>query len=237
MKLNVVIVDDSLSDILAIERPVKKYAEELGCEVQVIRYTEPKSALRMDKYVGLENMLMFVDVLMPGLSGTELIPLMREMIDPKSLFVLMSSQHGFIKEGYAIEAFDFICKPPLEEDIKHVLKRAVNRFRAFRKDTFDFYADKTNYKVGFADILTISVHKNYATLITVSKRYCFRATVKQLLEKLPEQFIQISGNTLVNISRVTSISPTKVTLHNDNISLEISKTYFDQVLEAFRNYN
>lgn len=237
MKLNVTIVDDSLDDILALEQRIQKAAEELGCELVAARYTSPKSALNAIDGGRTENCIVFVDVMMPGFDGMELVPQMREKCKSNTLFVLMSSQHGFMKAGYAIEAFDFICKPFSEEDILSVMRRAVSRFKACRKGTLSFYADKTSFKVEYADIVAISVIKNYATLITPSGRYCFRTTVKELMEKLPEQFVQVSGNTVVNITRVTSISPRTVTLRKDNITLEVSKVYFDRVLEAFKNNN
>lgn len=237
MKLNITIVDDSLPDVLVLEQLAAKAAEALNCELCASRFTDPQSALEAIDPNKAEDRIFFVDVMMPGLYGTELVPLIRENCGDRTLFVLMSSQHGYMKDGYSVEAFDFLCKPFSEEDVVSVIGRAVKRFRACRQGTLSFYADKTNYKIDYDDILAISVVKNYATLITKSRRYCFRATVKQLLERLPEQFIQISGNTIVNITRVTSISPQKVTLRKDNISLEVTKTYFGRVLEAFKSNN
>ncbi len=237
MKLDMIIIDDLLTDILALETIVTDAANELGCEIAVSRFTDPGSALRTVDPKKPENRIVFVDEMMPGLNGTELIPLLREKSSSEALFVLMSSQHGYMKDGYSVEAFDFICKPFVKEDILSVIKRAIKKFRSCRQGTFDFYSDKTEFKIEYADILYISVARNYAALVTPSRRYCFRATVKQLLEKLPGQFVQVSGNTIVNITRVTAISPKSVVLRKDNITLEVSKTYFNHVLEAFKNIN
>ena len=183
------------------------------------------------------NRIVFADVMMPGLDGTELIPLMREKCGEETIFVLMSSQHSYMKTGYSVEAFDFICKPFSYEDILSVIKRAYNRFAACSKGSFGFYADKTNYKVAYSDIVAVNVVRNYAVLYSRTRKFCFRATVKRLLEQLPEQFIQVSGNTIVNITRVTSISTKKVTLRNDDMIFEVTKPYFDGLLEAFKNHN
>ena len=237
MKLKVAIVDDSLSDLMALEQLVTKAANDSGCDIFASRFTDPRSAIEAIDTNKAENRLFFVDVMMPKLYGTELVPLMREKCGDHTLFVLMSSQHGYMKDGYSVEAFDFLCKPFSEKDVSAVISRAVKRFQACKQGVFNFYADKTNYKIDYADILAVSVVKNYATLMTTSGRYCFRSTVKQLLEAFPEQFIQISSNTIVNITRVTSISTKNVTLRRDNITLDVSKAYFGRVLEAFKSNN
>ena len=111
------------------------------------------------------------------------------------------------------------------------------RFDEKFKELLALAKKKKNNVLDYADILAVSVVKNYAALQTASGRYCFRATVKQLLEGLPEQFVQISSNTIVNITRVTSISTKNVTLRRDNITLDVSKAYFGRVLEAFKSNN
>lgn len=237
MKLEITIIDDSLRDALALEKLLASSASKLPCGIETVKYTDPASALAAAGSKSAAQRMVFADVMMPGLSGTELIPLMREKCGADVLFVLTSSQHGFMKDGYSIEAFDFICKPFSEEDILSVLRRAEARFRESAKGAFEFYADKTDYKIDYSDIVTITVTKNYAALITPEARYCFRATVKQLLEKLPEQFVRVSGNTIVNINRVTSISPKLVTLRKDGLTVEVKKTYFPHLMEAFRKFN
>ncbi len=237
MKLEITVIDDSLNDALALEKLLYDAALEPGLEIAVKRFTDPKSALSAIDRDAESNRIVFADVMMPGLSGTELIPLLRERAGDAVLFVLTSSQHGFMKDGYVVEAFDFLCKPFSREDITAILRRAEKRFRSNTGWALTFYADKTNYRIEYADIIAITVERNYASLITPERRYCFRTTVKRLLETLPDQFVRISGNTIVNIARVTSISPKKVTLRKDNISLDVAKTYFDRVLEAFKSIN
>lgn len=237
MKLEITVIDDSLNDALALEKLLFGAASELGLELSVKRFTDPKSALSaMDLGAG-SNRIVFADVMMPDLSGTELIPLMRERSDNAVLFVLTSSEHGFMKDGYAVEAFDFLCKPFSCEDIAAILRRAESRFKSNARGSLTFYADKTNYRIEYADIIAITVERNYASLITSERRYCFRTTVKRLLEALPDQFIRISGNTIVNINKVTSISPRQAILRNDDLAFEVSKAYFPRLLEAFKKVN
>lgn len=237
MTIKAVIIDDNIADIIALEKTIENTTVEIGCEIQIERYTEPNSALNSIQTAKTSNMLIFVDVMMPAINGTELIPLLREKTEPGALFVLMSSQHAYIKEGYSVEAFDFLCKPVSQDDVISVLRRAIGKFRTCEKGYLIVYSDKTNHKIEYSEILAVTVERNYATLTAKTQRFCFRTTVRQLMERLPEQFVQVSGNTIVNILRVTSISRQSVTMRKDGLTFDISKAYFGRILEAFRSFN
>ena len=237
MNINAIIIDDTISDCAQLKELLNCAASELGCEFKAVMYNSPQSAVNALNSIGASHTILFVDVMMPCISGTELVPMLREKSSDKVLFVLMSSQHGYMKEGYAVEAFDFICKPFSKEDVSSVLQRSLRRFQRCSAGALDFYADKTNYRIEYSEIAMIVVTRNYATVFTSESRYCFRSTVKELMAKLPEQFIQVSGNTIVNITRVTSISPKQAIMRKDGLRADIAKPYFDKLLDAFKSSN
>ncbi len=227
MEISVMIIDDSPEDISTLESMLFKAAGTLGIRVSARRVTEPDNSLDVN-----ENMV-FVDVMMPGIKGTELIPQLRAKADPNTLFVLMSSQHAFIKAGYSVEAFDFLCKPFDQQDVTDVLRRALERIKMQQRRHMIIHVDRAERKILFNDILAITVNRNYATMITVRERLCFRDTLRRLMNDLPPYFVRISGNTMINVLNASAVMQDYVIMREGRLTLDVARNYHDSLTEAF----
>ena len=234
MKLKIMMIDDSLTDTAALEKLIHDSARSLGLEAETFKFTSARSAKTAIAASEPEFDLVFVDVMMPEVSGTELIPSLRWERSSNTLFVLMSSQPSYMKDGYAIEAFDFICKPFTPDEVTAVIKRAVRKMNACRKGSLEVYENKTLYKVDFSDILTVVSSRNYAVIKTADKRYCARKTLTELLKLLPECFVRVSRNTVVNVAKVSSITSTSATFRSSGATVKVAKPYAERLIEAFK---
>lgn len=173
---------------------------------------------------------------MPEQSGTELIPALRDLLPQSCLFVLMSSNHGYIRAGYGVEAFDFLCKPILGPELREVLERAARKLELESAGAFSFRSDRAEYRLDYDEILMLQMERNYAVVTTRTRAYSFRSTMKELTLLLPERFLPCARGTLINITNVTAISHTEATLRG-GLRVKISKQYFDAVYEAFNALN
>lgn len=230
----VLIVDDAPTDAHELKKLIEASEETLGCKFNTSICTSPQRALEYAN--GFKNVfrLVFVDVLMPEMQGTELIPALREKADEDTLFILMSSQSSYISEGYPIEAFDFICKPFEQEKVLKILKRALCKRQYSSKGSLKIYVDKVYYMVDYRDILIVQVSRNYTTITTSSRKYCYRCTMKELMMQLPKCFVQVSRNTVVNINKVTAISNDMAYLKRYGITVEVGGAYIGQLCKTFK---
>lgn len=233
MKLSIAIIDDTNTDIKTLNKHLIDWAEEQDHLLSVDQFNTPNTVL---EHTDLRFDIMFVDVMLgEGRLGTDFIREFRaKMTHNDPLIVLMSSEHSYMKAGYGIEAFDFVCKPYESKDIKEIMDRAVSRLQVKTDEMYTVTVKGTIYNISCSDILFITVSRNYATVHTSKTTYRFRRTVSKLIEELPNYFVQSSGNTVINITAATSISPTEVTFGDYEHKAPITKTYYNNIRKMFR---
>lgn len=236
MKFEIALIDDAPQDLNALRSALREACTARGDSADIACYPNPGTALADAKLGRLHANLVFVDVMMPEQSGTELIPALRELLSQSCLFVLMSSNHGYIRAGYGIEAFDFLCKPILGPELREVLDRAARKLEFQAAGVFTFHSDRAEYRLDYDEILKLQMERNYAVVTTRTRTYSFRTTMKELAPLLPERFLQCARGTLINITNVTAISHAEATLRG-GLRVKVSKQYFDALYEAFNALN
>ena len=237
MTIDIALIDDLPQDLESLRRAVSESCTARGDRARIACYSDGPTALADAGSGRLRADLVFVDVMMPEQSGVELIPELRRLLPKGCLFVLTSSNHGYIRAGYGIEAFDFLCKPILGPELREVLDRAARKLRFQSGGVFCFHADRTEHRLDYDDILMISMERNYAIVTTRTKTYSLRTTMKDLTEQLPERFIQCARGKLINITNVSAISRTDASFDRSDLRVKISRQYFDAVYEAFNAMN
>ena len=237
MTIDIALIDDLPQDLESLRRAVSESCTARGDRARIACYSDGPTALADAGSGRLRADLVFVDVMMPEQSGVELIPELRRLLPKGCLFVLTSSNHGYIRAGYGIEAFDFLCKPILGPELREVLDRAARKLQFQSGGVFCFHSDRTEYRLDYDDILMISMERNYAIVTTRTRTYSFRTTMKDLAQQLPERFIQCARGTLLNITAVSAISRTEAAFDRSDLRVKISKQYFDAVYEAFNALN
>jgi len=70
----------------------------------------------------LEPDVVFLDVEMPGLSGVEAAPLVRERTDPPAV-VFVTAHERYAVDAFAVEAFDYLLKPVDPDRLARVVDR------------------------------------------------------------------------------------------------------------------
>lgn len=237
MKYRIAIIDDIEEDIRLVRECVDSTCSEIGDEAEITWFTSPNFAVDTAKIHQLTADIIFVDVMMPEVKGTGLIPRLRGLMPSECLFVLMSLNHDYVWEGYSIEAFDFLCKPPSMQQTKKLLIRAKQKLQAMTGGSFAFRADRVDYRIPYSDILFFTVDRNYVSLTTVNKTYIFKSSLKEIAASLPKCFVQTSRDTLVNLTNVSAISKTAAAFNKYAKKAKITEQYPDDVQTAFMTLN
>ena len=86
-------------------------------------------------------------------------------------------------------------------------------------------------KVPLDDILYIEVEGKYSALQVRDRKYNVKASLKDLLQKLPtNRFVRVSRNFVVNLSRIQHIDTFQYTVKVGDMEIPISRTYKEELM-------
>lgn len=194
----------------------------------------------------------FLDIKMPGMSGLEVA---RRMAHP-SLVIFVTAYHQYAVNAFEEEAIDYLLKPVSDERLEHTIKRVQTRLaqqgrgqnletllskltRAMEKnDTYVRYLRASSGKImrliSIDDVLFIRARSKYTSVVTKDGEFLMRTPLCELIRQLdPERFWQTHRSTIVNASKVVSVSQTErevfaLTIRDCDEILPVSRSYVHQ---------
>ncbi len=193
----------------------------------------------------------FLDIKMPGLSGLEVA---RKMTHP-SLIVFVTAYHKYAVNAFEEEAVDYLLKPVCDERLLRTIARIKGRThigkaqdlesllsklaRAMeKKDAYVRYLRASSGKVirliSVNDVLFLNARSKYTFAVTKDGEFLMRTSLSELIKQLdPERFWQIHRSTIVNASKVISVSQTGretyvLTVKDHREPLAVSRAFIHQ---------
>ncbi|MCX7797198.1 MAG: response regulator [Melioribacter sp.] len=201
--------------------------------------------------------IVLCDIMLPDISGYKILKEIKKLENLKSpifIFLTAKSQRDEIRKGMELGADDYITKPFTYEELiksittqiekrekfeklgeRKITQNKLNKAQQKQKFNFNDYIfinDKKN--PGFypiSNILFIKSVKDY-TQITLkdNKKFLLRKTMKYWEEKLPDKFIRIHRQTIINLDYVENVKEASsnrlsISLKNTNEKLEVSQRY------------
>lgn len=165
--------------------------------------------------------LLFLDIQMPMLKGTELLKSLSS--PPKVIFT--TAHREFAVDGFDFNAIDFLLKPiSLERFLKAVQKVLHQNLSAGQPaDTHEqryvyFRADRRTVKVLLSEISHIESLKDYVKIHGSGQPLITRQTITAIQEMLPrEEFVRVHRSFIVALKRVTSYSSHAVFVGHEEI--------------------
>jgi len=180
--------------------------------------------------------LLFLDIQMPELSGTEFAKILPK--ETKVIFTTAFQQYAI--EGYKVSALDYLLKPISYDDFLRAANKALDTFntaqrqQSCERDRFIFV--KSEYKlvrVALDDILYIEGLKDYVRIyLQDGQKLMSLMSMKKLEEYLPRpEFLRTHRSYIVHMSRVEQIDRFRIVFGSE--FLPISDSYKDDVMEYF----
>jgi two-component system response regulator LytT len=169
---------------------------------------ELAAALRYD--------VVFLDVEMPGLTGLEAAPLVRERRDPPAV-VFVTAHDRYAVEAFAVEAFDYLLKPVDPERLARVVERlrersAIERLRGRSGESVAPVAKIAVVAGGGTELLDfdqvhyVQADGDYSRVHTYDRSYLSTASLAELERRLPSGgFARIHRSHLVNLAKVAGV--------------------------------
>lgn len=168
--------------------------------------------------------LVFLDIKMPQLSGTELVRTLEHR--PHIIFTTAYREYAF--DGFELNVLDFLLKPVsfdrflksiskllkaenTNEPPKEILQPIQDQFLYLR-------VDRKMIKIMVADIVYVESLKDYVKIILNNKQIVTKHTITALEAMLPEdQFLRVHRSFIVNSEKVEAITQSHLQIGNKEI--------------------
>jgi DNA-binding LytR/AlgR family response regulator len=230
--IRIAIVDDQTGD-----------REKLRCELDTCLNRNSYDELVIDCFGSGEEFLnsfvagkydiVFLDIMMTGISGIETGRKLRES-DDKAHLVFITTSNDFAAESYQLKADHYLLKPFSSDEIRQMLERLdINDLRNERAAVFP---DGTRVMLG-----SIVCTEYYKHVIHISLKDGHEVRIRMAQHELEEilcgepQFYSCIRGVIVNFAEVERIDRDTVVMKNGrNFSLSRSKRH--EAETAFADY-
>ena len=198
MAIRALIADD---EFLARQRIEDLLRKENDVEVVGTATTGTEA---VEKIRELHPDLVFLDVQMPGMSGTEVAAALGPELPP-TIFVTAFDRHAV--KAFELEALDYLVKPFDDERFEQALARARKRMPSagyLQRIAVDIRGQTRLIPVEMIDY--ISASGPYAELHVGERSFAVRERMAALEERLdPEQFFRVHRSAIVRLERVEAL--------------------------------
>jgi DNA-binding LytR/AlgR family response regulator len=181
--------------------------------------------------------LLFLDIQMPGLSGIELI----KVIKNPPCIILTTAFREFAIEGFELDVMDYLVKPISKERFlksidKFYGKEKISQTIDTTEEPFVFIkVDKEMVKLKLDEILFIEALKNYSRIKTAASEHIVYYTLSHLEDKLPVNiFKRIHKSFIVNLNQIIKFNSSNIEIAGKIIP--IGQSYQQDFERALKKY-
>jgi two-component system response regulator LytT len=201
MVIRALIVDDE-----APARSELRYLLAAHPEVSVVgEAAAAAKALELARDLAYD--VVFLDVEMPGLTGIEVAPLVRERRNPPAV-VFVTAHERYAVEAFAIEAFDYLLKPVDPARLARVVERLRERTseNVLPVEKLPVVAGGGTELLDYDQVHYVQADGDYSRVHTYDRSHLCTASLGELEERLPGgRFVRIHRSYLVNLSKVAGV--------------------------------
>jgi DNA-binding LytR/AlgR family response regulator len=201
MVIRALIVDDE-----APARSELRYLLAAHPEVSVVgEAAAAAEALELARDLAYD--VVFLDVEMPGLTGIEVAPLVRERRNPPAA-VFVTAHERYAVDAFAIEALDYLLKPVDPERLARVVERLRERTSesVLPVEKLPVVAGGGTELLDYDQVHYVQADGDYSRVHTYDRSHLCTASLGELEERLPGgRFVRIHRSYLVNLSKVAAV--------------------------------
>ncbi len=187
--------------------------------------------------------VVFLDVELPGATGLQAAPLLRERRDPPPI-VFVTAHAGYAVDAFAVEAFDYLLKPVDPDRLARVLERLRERTQEsavpYQRIPVVAAAGGTEL-LDVAEVHYVQADGDYSRVHTYDRSLLCTSSLRELEERLPAPgFLRIHRSYLVNVAKVAGVrrtSPERLRLQladEARTELDVARRQARAVRERFR---
>lgn len=154
-----------------------------------------------------------------------------------TIFLTVSDKEIDYKKAQIVKKLFFLVKPIHKLTLKAAIDNIcdLKRYDSVEKEKSLIIKGRynENIHIGLDKIIYLFQEKHYSTIITISKSFRLKKSMRKLLELLDNRFIQVHRSYCVNKNFINNfgVGLKNVKLKNSSISIPIGPTYVDSIKE------
>jgi DNA-binding LytR/AlgR family response regulator len=227
-RVNALIVDDDPLAALTLKHFVAKAEPRANCT----HVTDGGAALRA--LTSEQFDVMFLDLELPEIDGQGVLQAM-----PKTLPVIVVSAHtDFAVRAFDFDVVDYLVKPPEFSRFYRAWQKLLARRAGPGPQvgrTIVVRDGSRLVQIPLDSLLFLQAESNYTRFVCTDRSLMTLASLKQLAELLPPDFIRVHRSYIVNSRVVHQLDGTTIKIGQH--SLPVGETYREDVLRRFTPVN
>lgn len=231
---NIGICDDEKDTCTQIANMVYRYGNKEKMEIEVSIWNTGE-ALYEDLAKKKAVDLLFLDIELISTNGIQIGRLIRnELENPDISIAYISSKSSYALELFKIHPIDFLIKPVSEQEIWDTIDEALRLYN--RNNTvFEYKANGYNCRIPHKYIIYFYSENKKINMVTKDSTIQFTGKIKDIIEMMPEGFIQIHQSYIINMNYISECSYETVRM-SGGVELNISQPYRKMVRKSIMDY-
>lgn len=179
--------------------------------------------------------LVFLDIQMPVISGTEFLRSLRK--PPLVVFTTAYSQYAV--EGFELNSVDYLVKPIVFERFSQAVQKVLERLSGYKQlpdekealpDYLFIRQGSKLIRVNHTEIYYIQAERDFCSVYIDNKRLLASLHLKILEDLLPQnKFFRVHRSYIVNMEKIQAVKGNMLELSNAEIP--IGANYRDQLFK------
>ncbi len=225
------VVDDNPKDLKELETLLRGYADSHGENIQIQTFQDGEDIA--EEYSAVWDVI-FLDVEMRFLDGMKAAARIREM-DGDVTIVFVTCNPAYAMQGYKVNAFDYLLKPPGRTELFSCMDRVLSRISRKKESYISVNIRGGVRKLNVARITYVEVIDHDLIYHTQDGICESKGTISEAEEALPSFcFSRCNRSFLVNLDHVSGIRGSDVIVGGE--LLQISRTRKKAFLDALNQY-
>jgi two-component system LytT family response regulator len=228
LEVHALIVDDDALAGLTLTHFVEKAEPGATCT----RVTDGVAALR-ELAKGAYD-IVFLDLELPELDGRRVL----EALKPGLPVIVVTAHTDFAARAYDFDVVDYLVKPPEYARFCRAWEKFLGRRSKTQKPkerTIVVRDGARLVQIALDQLLYLESESNYTRLVCRGRSLLTLASLKQMGETLPTEFMRVHRSFIVNTRLIHHIEGSTMRIGEHNIP--IGETYRDEVLKRFAPVN
>ena len=229
--MKIAVVDDEKLWLKRVEDFLEHYYS--GREVDITYYLSGKSFLNENK----KNDIILMDIEMPVINGFEAIERYKTRF-PEAVIIILTTHDELARKGFIFEAFRYIDKPFMEDELPEALKSAGIKLNGGRTIVLKVVKAR-DISVKVKNIVYIETLKRNVIVHIGKDAFVCDSTISNMEHELSKYgFYRAHRSYLINLRCVDSFCKTDIKMNNGEMAMLSTRKFadFKKNLMEYRYY-
>lgn len=233
MKLTIAILEDQKNEADHLKSILNTWGLHAKCELEIFEYDSGEVFFKQNDKTTYEFFsVFFLDIQMKKMNGLDVAKKLRKE-GYQGAIIFLTAFREYVFHGYEVHAMNYLLKPVKEKPLFLCLDEIAKELSG---NSYLYRNKQEIVNIPYKDIVSFTSSLHYIDILTVSDQYCQYATLSNIIEYLPQEFIRTHRSCIVNMAHIYKISGSTIVLSNQ-MTTKIGRSYYKDTISAFTAYS